>query len=76
MGFIGKATEVHDTVISTEPDSIKEGSERPVETLPLKVLNNYFSIGIDADIALQFHRARNSNPGNFTSRTRNLITPA
>lgn len=58
----------------SEPESsIKEGSERPVDALPLKVLNNYFSVGIDADIALQFHRARNSNPGNFTSRTRNLI---
>jgi diacylglycerol kinase (ATP) len=37
------------------------------------VLNNYFSVGIDAEIALQFHRARNSNPDHFTSRTRNLI---
>ena len=68
-----RSWECHDGSFSTEPESIKEGSERPIDALPLKVLNNYFSIGIDADIALQFHRARNSNPGNFTSRTRNLI---
>ncbi len=43
------------------------------DKLPLNVLNNYFSIGIDAHIALNFHRARESNPDQFTSRTRNLL---
>ena len=39
----------------------------------MNVMNNYFSVGIDAHIALQFHRARNNNPEHFTSRTRNLL---
>lgn len=48
-------------------------SEDAESKLPLNVLNNYFSVGIDAHIALQFHRARNSNPDHFKSRTRNLL---
>ena len=39
----------------------------------LNVMNNYFSVGIDAHIALKFHQARQTHPERFTHRTNNLI---
>ncbi len=32
------------------------------------VMNNYFGIGIDADLCLDFHNAREENPNKFNSR--------
>lgn len=34
-------------------------------------MNNYFGIGIDADLCLDFHNAREENPEKFNSRTHN-----
>lgn len=34
-------------------------------------MNNYFGIGIDADLCLGFHNAREENPNKFNSRLHN-----
>ena len=61
------------TASNVPHDLNPEDLEKTDQKLPLNVLNNYFSVGIDAHIALQFHKARNNNPEHFTSRTRNLL---
>ncbi|EDO40684.1 predicted protein, partial [Nematostella vectensis] len=37
------------------------------------VMNNYFGIGIDAKITLDFHTRREEHPEKYRSRTRNMI---
>ena len=37
----------------------------------LRYLNNYFSVGLDAKIALEFHQQREENPDNFKNASMN-----
>ena len=37
------------------------------------VMNNYFGIGIDAKISLDFHNKREGNPQKCRSRTKNFM---
>ena len=39
-----------------------------IDDVRLLVMSNYFGIGIDAELSLAFHLAREENPGKCTSR--------
>jgi diacylglycerol kinase (ATP) len=61
------------TINQTHRATNNEKDTSSEKKLPLEVLNNYFSIGADAKIALDFHQARQKNPELFTSQAFNKI---
>lgn len=54
-----------DEKIQPVPNSSGSTSE---DNTAIFVMNNYFGIGIDADLCLDFHNAREENPNKFNSR--------
>uniref|UniRef100_A0A915PYN7 Diacylglycerol kinase n=1 Tax=Setaria digitata TaxID=48799 RepID=A0A915PYN7_9BILA len=55
---------------NVQTDEIDKAAQN---SLPLTVMNNYYSIGADAHVALQFHHSRSANPQMLNSRLKNRI---
>ncbi|GFT96627.1 diacylglycerol kinase [Trichonephila clavipes] len=53
-----------DKGVTTVANSSVSASE---DNTAIFVMNNYFGIGIDADLCLDFHNAREENPNKFNS---------
>ncbi|XP_040172238.1 eye-specific diacylglycerol kinase isoform X3 [Anopheles arabiensis] len=59
--------------LKVEPNTSVPNTGDGKDNLPLNVVNNYFSLGVDAHIALEFHEAREAHPEKFNSRLRNKM---
>ncbi|XP_049535653.1 diacylglycerol kinase theta isoform X1 [Anopheles darlingi] len=57
-------------IVAANPAQVVGGAQSE-DNSQIFVMNNYFGIGIDADLCLDFHNAREENPNKFNSRLHN-----
>ncbi len=60
-------------MIANPQEKLNDVEKEAKAKLPINTMNNYFSIGADAKIALEFHEERQKNPEAFTSQMVNKI---
>lgn len=56
------------TVVIHQEETGERQSSNQEDNTAIMVMNNYFGLGIDADLCLGFHNAREENPERFNSR--------
>ncbi|KAK6032585.1 diacylglycerol kinase accessory domain protein [Ostertagia ostertagi] len=53
---------------AANPAETDQTMSNPEDQTSMIIMNNYFGIGIDADVCLKFHNKRDANPEKFQSR--------
>ncbi|XP_019373758.1 PREDICTED: diacylglycerol kinase theta [Gavialis gangeticus] len=61
------------TILLDAPEPVENSENGALEPEPPKIvqMNNYCGLGIDAELSLDFHHAREEEPGKFNSRFHN-----